>query len=297
MSRFLGYIFDGGEKLSPFAEILYLATEICPDFNILLLHEIHQDISSFFKGTHPDFRQNTMPYHNLRHSLMVVLATVRLFHGLHCNGVKIDKQILLRGILAAYFHDTGMLLRKEDPVKHGSMYLANHESRSASMLQNYLKIKNLPAELALDCAIIIQYTELASTPASFPHHGEEIRLVGQVVGSADILAQMADRYYLECLPLLFSEQQMGGINESETALELMEHTAYFYHNVVLKRLVTTFSDTMLAMRSHFRERHAIDRDLYLENIDRNMHYLKEILKKCDTIECTERYLRRIPPIL
>jgi hypothetical protein len=238
-----------------------------------------------------------MPYHNLRHSLMVVLASLRLFHGLHCNRVRISEDTLTRGILASYFHDLGMLLQRKDQAEHGTEYMAEHEGRSIRLLQNYLAARNLPQALGADCAIIIKYTELSSDPSTFPGHDDDVMIAGQVVGSADILAQMADRYYLECLPLLFEEQQRGGINEHQTALELMEHTAYFYHNVVLKRLVTTFSDTMLAMQTHFRERHAINRDLYLENIDRNMDYLKDILRKCESIACTEKYLRRIPPII
>ena len=35
----------------------------------------------------------------------------------------------------------------------------------------------------------------------------------------------------------------GGISRHDSALELMEHTANFYHDVVLKRLLTTFSST------------------------------------------------------
>ncbi len=279
------------------AEILFLVKEISPAFDLELIREIDQDIVSFFSGSCPEFQKNTLPYHNLRHSQMVVLASVRLFHGLHSNRVSItiSSETLFKGLLAAYFHDTGMLLQKSDSNHSNSKYMANHEARSIQFLSNYVDRKGFGEDVFRDCATIINYTDLASDPATFDYHTHEIQIAGQVVGSADILAQMADRYYLECLPLLFNEQESGGINRHDSALELMEHTANFYHNVILKRLSTTFSNTSQAMQTHFRERYKVDRNLYLDNIDKNIEYLKKIISQCETIECLEKHLKRTPP--
>jgi hypothetical protein len=292
----LSSIFEGMQNGTPLDEILFLAESISTSINLALIKEVHNDLAAFFSGSHPDFQKNNLPYHNLRHSQMVVLATIRLFHGLHCNRVPVSADMLLKGLLAAYFHDTGMLLLEGDPAQSGTEYIANHEARSILFLKNYVIGKGLGEEFARDCATIINYTNLNSDPATFGFHPHEVQVAGQVVGSADILAQMADRYYLECLPLLYNEQEAGGISNHSSALELMEHTANFYHNVVLKRLVTTLANTSTAMRIHFRERYKVDRDLYIENIDRNIAYLKEIITKCKDIECLENYLKRKPPI-
>ena len=294
-NKHLTYIFEGKLDGTPLDEILALAKTICPSIDLELIQEVHNDLSSFFSGSHPDFQKNNLPYHNLRHSQMVVLATIRLFHGLHCNHVPVSTQILLKGLLAAYFHDTGMLLLEGDPAHSGTEYIANHEARSILFLKNYAAKKGLEEDIAKDCATIINYTNLNSDPSTFDDHPHEVQIAGQVVGSADILAQMADRYYLECLPLLYNEQEAGGINRHNSALELMEHTANFYHNVVLKRLITTFSNTSTAMQTHFRERYKVDRNLYIENIDKNIAYLMEIIKKCKDIECLDKYLKRNPP--
>ncbi len=281
----------------PLEEVLVLAKEISPAFDLQLIREIDQDIISFFSGSCPDFQKNTLPYHNLRHSQMVVLASARLFHGLHFNkaSITITSETLFKGLLAAYFHDTGMLLQKNDPDPSAMKYMANHEARSIQFLSNYVDQKGFGENVARDCATIINYTDLTSDPATFDYHTHEVQIAGQVVGSADILAQMADRYYLECLPLLFNEQESGGINQHDSALELMEHTANFYHNVILKRLSTTFSNTSQAMQAHFRERYKVDRNLYLDNIDKNIEYLKKIISQCETIECLAKHLKRTPP--
>ncbi len=282
---------------NPLDEILFLTGKICPSFDLDLIREIHNDLASYFSGYYPEVQKNALPYHNLRHSQMVVLAAARLFHGLHCNDVSItiSPDTLFKGLLAAYFHDTGMLSQRSDSKHSGKEHMAKHEERSILFLKKYAARKGYSEDISRDCAIIIKYTELESDPSTFEEHPPEIQIAGQVIGSADILAQMADRYYLECLPLLFSEQKSGGINQHNSALELMEHTAMFYSNVVLKRLTTTFSDTSQAMRAHFRERYKIDRNLYLENIDKNLRYLKKIIAKCDSLECLEKHLKRIPP--
>ncbi|SDP37737.1 HD domain-containing protein [Desulforhopalus singaporensis] len=296
-SKYLSSVFEGGNQNDPLEWIVFLIRPIWPRIELELIREIHWDLVSIFVGTDGDFKKTTMPYHNLRHTLMTVLATVRLFHGLRCNGVEVTEKTLLQGLLSAYFHDSGMLVKKTDTATSGSKYLKNHETRSIVFLQNYLIAKKLPAELGDGCETIIRYTAIKSDPETFKPHLREIRLAGQVVGSADILAQMADRYYLESLPLLFQEQKAGGINEYSTPIELMERTAYFYYNIALKRLVTKFPLTATAMRAHFLKQHAIDRDLYLENIRNNIRYLKKILINCRKTDCLDQHLRRKPPLI
>ncbi len=290
-------IFEGKTRGNPHEEVLLLARSIAPGINTNLLNAVHDNLISCFAGKHPEFQKNTMPYHNLRHSQMVVLATARLFHGLFHNNFSISENLLLKGLFSAYFHDTGMLLRRSDPAASGSAYIRTHEKRSIAFLFDYINNKKLDMDKFADCATIVMYTRLRSDPAVFAPHPQEIKLAGQVVGSADILAQMADRYYLECLPLLFNEQKEGKINTHKSALDLMEQTSQFYHRFILKRLFTTFSGIMEAMQTHFRVRHAIDRDLYIENMDKNIEYLQRILPKCENRKCIERYLRRIPPAM
>lgn len=294
-SKDLSHIFEGINQGTPLDEIVCLVQLIAPKFDTRLLQQVHKDLTAFFTGTHPDFQKNTMPYHNLRHSILVVLASARLFHGLHCNHVHISAATLFKGLLAAYFHDSGMLLLENDSAASGTEYIAGHESRSIAFLTRYAGEKRFDTKIIRDCATIINYTNLESDPATFDFHTHEIQIAGQVVGSADILAQMADRYYLESLPLLFVEQQAGGISKHSSALELLEHTAKFYHNIVLRRLITTFSNTSNALSAHFRNRHTINRNLYNEKIDKNIIYLRKILAKCSNIEGIRQYLKRTPP--
>ncbi len=295
-NKYITKIFEGGYSGNPLNEILFLASIISPAVDNVLIRDMDRDLSSFFSGTHPLFKKNTLKYHDLRHSKMVVLATIRLFHGLHCNNIPVNNDTLTKGLLSAYFHDTGMLLQEGEEAKSGAEYMANHEQRSVYFLEQYSILKNLDRKIVKDCAAIIQYTDLSVDPGAFSHHSEEVNLAGRVVGTADILAQMADRYYLEALPILYREIKKGGTGNFESALDLMQHTMNFYHNIALKRLQITFADTSRSMQVHFRERYSIDRNLYTEYVNKNMQYLNKILQYCEAdTGCIEQYLRRKPP--
>jgi len=296
-STHITQIFERGSTSDLLDEIISLSLAICPTVDYMLIRDIHSDISAFFAGTHQFFQKNTLEYHNLRHTQAVVLATVRLFHGLHCNNILINKDTLTKGLLSAYFHDTGLLLLKEDTEQHATKYIANHEERSIIFLYRYCRMKNLDESILKDCAIIIHYTDLTLDPATFDVHSRKVQLAGQVVGSADILAQMGDRYYLETLPVLYRELRADTNCRYKSALHLMKHTASFYQNIVLKRLMNTFSNTSQSMQRHFHERHKIDRNLYIENINKNIDYLNLIIKQCGAeISCMKKHLKRKPPV-
>jgi len=125
-----------------------------------------------------------------------------------------------------------------------------------------------------------------------------MQLASFAVGSADILAQMADRYYLERLPSLFQEHEEGGIANYNSAVELMEQTSVFYHDVVIDRLSRVFGKSLPSfMQIHFRERWGVDRNLYLDNIKKNVKYIQLVVESCggDMEESLQKYLRRVPP--
>ena len=70
-------------------------------------------------------------------------------------------------------------------------------------MKEYLTEKGFSQEDIRDCSHIIMCTDLSFSLAEIPFNSEEVRIMGKVLGTADLVAQMADRNYLEKLPLLF----------------------------------------------------------------------------------------------
>lgn len=289
-------IFDSGISSDPLDEIVHLLQLIAPSADKQLIITAHRDIADMFNGCYPGYRENNNKYHNLRHTFAVALAAARVFHGLTVQGQTFSSGAVLKGMLSAYFHDTGLLLRPFDTAENGAEYTRGHEARSITALAHYLESWHLDTDIKSDCSSIIRCTNIELDVQSIQFNSPEAKLVGQIVGTADILAQMADRYYIEQLPHLYQERKVGGVLDHLSAFELMKETASFYHAVIIERLEKVLGDAARAMRTHFKQRWNLDRDLYKENIKANINYLQKVVNQCHAHpEEISLYLKRRPP--
>lgn len=288
-------IFESGETSDPLDEILALVELAAPTVDLEVIITFHDDIQDIFSGYYPGFRENGNKYHNLRHTYNVVLASSRLFHGLTLEGYTFPNHLITKGILSAYFHDTGLLLRSFDTADTGAEFTRYHEARSISSLFKYLESHKFDDTTRLDCASMIRCTNLSLDINSIEFSSFETKIVGQVLATADILAQMADRYYLEQLPFLFIEHRAGGLKQYESAYELLKNTSRFYSKFINHRLHHLLGDVVRVMRTHFQQRWGIDRDLYRENIENNIRYLEGVINECKDPDSVYRHLRRRPP--
>ena len=124
------------------------------------------------------------------------------------------------------------------------------------------------------------------------------RKLGHLLGTADLIAQMADRCYLEkCRDRLYPEFVLGGIAAAtgidgalhvrySSGLDLLRQTPEFVRETRVQRLEGEFEHAY-----RYVERLFGGKNPYLEAIDRNLGYLHRVLR-------TERWpmLRRNPPL-
>jgi len=276
-----------------FAEIRNIVLLVDPAFDFSLLEEIYQDVISLFNGKYPGYRASNTKYHNLEHTCAVALATARLLHGLHEQNHIFSFRVIQLGLIAALFHDTGLIQTLKESEGTGAQFTIGHEDRSIALMETLLLGKGCTAEDIRDCGHIIRCTVLSLPLKNIPFQSNEIMIMGRTLGSADLIAQMADRNYLEKLPLLFMEFEEAGMKGFETPLELFKNTEEFYHSVVRTRLAEEMDNVASAALYHFRKRWGIDRDLYAESIKDNIKYMKEINLGCaESYECfIERFHR------
>ena len=122
------------------------------------------------------------------------------------------------------------------------------------------------------------------------------RLLGNLLGSADIVAQMADRCYLEkCRDRLYPEFVDAGIARRQgpdgkaivvfaSGEDLVRKTPGFYVGAT-KRL-----EQDLGNGFHYAEPHFRGQNLYLEELTKNIAFAKEISSDPELLA-----LRRLPP--
>jgi len=238
---------------------------------------VYHDVVRLFDGEYPGYRASNTTYHNLEHTIMVTLATVRLIHGSVHGGFRFKPENVLLGLLAALFHDSGLIQTKRDKNGTGAKYTIGHEKRSVDFMRKNLGKKDFTIQQMDDCAQLIKCTNLKITLPGISFRSKEVENLGKIVGSADLLAQMADRNYLEKLILLFKEFEEAGIPDFDSEQELLEKTEEFYKQVTQKRLRVDCDNISSNMANHFKYRWNINRDLYIESIERNINYLKSIL--------------------
>jgi hypothetical protein len=117
----------------------------------------------------------------------------------------------------------------------------------------------------------------------------EVEFLSKMLGTADLLAQMADRMYLEKLLFLYREFKEAGVGGYEDELDLLRKTVEFY-DLIAHRLEILLDGNDRFMISHFESRWQINENLYQKSIEQHRNYLKHILEKSDSDP--RDYLRR-----
>ncbi len=268
-------LIDPGSPAEILAEIKNILLLIDPPPDRAPIGRVYGDIMRFFSGGYPGYRASNTRYHNLEHTCSSALAAARLVHGLHVQGEVFSPRLVELCLIGTLFHDTGLIQTEEEVEGTGARYTIGHEDRSLAVMAKYLAKQGYSPEDIRDCGHMIKSTELFFPMEEIPFDSEEVRTMGKVVGTADLVAQMADRNYQEKLPLLFLEFQEAGMEGFESPLELFRKTEEFYRKVARKRMTGVLGGISAAALDHFRARWQIDRNLYEEAIKYNIRQMKE----------------------
>jgi len=286
-------LIDSTNSQNILNEITHIVSLMTNDFDHSILEQIYADLEKLFRGDFPGYRASNTQYHDLEHTNAVVLATARLIHGAFVEGHLLSAKKISLGLIGAIFHDIGFIQTNSEINGSGAKYTVGHEERSIEFMKSYLAQKSFSEQDLEDCTHVIMSTILSLAIKEIPFRSQEIEMLGKIVGSADLLAQMADREYLEKLFMLFREFEEAGLPGYGSELELLKKTEDFYKYVALQRLSEEFGGVSAFMRSHFKERWGFGRDLYQESIVTNIEYLKTIINTCnDSYSCYLEHLRR-----
>jgi hypothetical protein len=281
-----------------------VAGEVCRIFQDLYqtadaanIGEAFADLTSLYRGQHPAYYACDTSYHDLQHVLDVTLAMARLMDGAvrahHAD--TLTERLFRFGIVAALFHDCGYIRHRKD-TRHmnGAEYTKVHVSRGGRFLEEYLPALGM-ADLAPVAARTLHFTGY-EIPIEKIRVEPEIRLVGNLLGSADILAQMADRCYLEkCYDRLYPEFVLGGIARQAppegkeqvvfgSAADLIFQTPRFYE-AAHKRLREE-----LGACCDYGEKHFGGENLYFSELGKNIRHASHVADAKDI-----SMLRRQPP--
>lgn len=252
------------------------------------LLRVFADVGRLYRGEFPGYHPCETDYHDVQHILEVTLAMTRLMDGcVQATSTQVmDERLFRLGTVSALFHDVGYLRRLDDnEKKHGAEYTRTHVGRGAEFMSWYLPEVGLE-ELADPAARIVHFTGY-EVPVGDIQIEPQYRMVGNLLGSADILAQMADRYYLEkCHDRLYPEFVLGGIARQvddrgqekvifSSPADLIFKTPGFFAGAN-KRLEQDLGGVYRYADSHFN-----GENLYYAVASRNISYARTIAEMQD----------------
>lgn len=270
-------LLDIQDTAEIFEEVKFIVSLINPQFDFQYLDKAFRDVERLFRGNYPGFQKCNTEYHDLRHTMLVLLAMARLIHGACIDGIKFtDKEINL-GLAAALMHDTGYIQEVDDNCGTGAKYTLIHIKRSIMFAQNYYSDDEY-FQNDLDCfSGMLFYTGINIDIKGIVFPAVNMEIMAKILGTADLLGQMSDRIYLEKLVHLFREFEEGGVPGFESEADLFRKTTAFSKSVHA-RFENDLGNVNRYMVSHFRNRWGTDKDIYEESIEKNINHLKRILK-------------------
>lgn len=288
------------EPLAVKAEVNRIFHELYPNARTDALNTAFNDATAMYRGEFPGFMVCDTAYHDIQHVLDVTLAMARLIDGYERGRIgteSINERLFHLGVVTALFHDIGYLRRNNDEKKvtNGAEFTLIHVSRGAQFLREYMPRLGMP-DMANIAAALIHFTGYERPVASIEVPGLIYRLLGNLLGSADIIAQMADRCYLEkCRDRLYPEFLAGGLTKKRdgsgneitvfsSGEDLVRKTPGFYAGAT-HRLQHDLGRGYEYAESHFR-----GQNLYIEEVNKNIRFAEQIATDPELSA-----LRRQPP--
>src|ERR1700756_322971 len=273
---------------------------VWPELKFHALARAFEHFERLFAGEVPGYFGVDTVYHDRQHTLDITLALARLIVGherMQPEAARLGSERAIVGLIIGLFHDVGYLRRTADhESRNGAEFTRTHVSRGARFLQEYLPVLGFGAWVPVASEIIhftgyeVPFGEIESRVAD----PRDITL-GHLLGTADMIAQMADRCYLEkCRDRLYAEFVLGGVAlpvsdsgpqvKYASGLDLLRQTPEFVSDVREKRLERDFQGAYRYLETLFDGRNP-----YLEAIDRNLGYLRQVRRG------ESGQLRRGPP--
>jgi len=150
----------------------------------------------------------------------------------------------LLGLVSALLHDAGYMCKRMDRHHtNGAEYTRTHVSRSGRFIAEYLPTLGLDKAVRT-CTHLVHFTGYEILTPGILLKDPKLRLLGKMLGTADLMAQISDRCYLEkCRDRLYPEFEAAGMLARHapdgryiSPEELIFRTPGFFEHAIQERL-------------------------------------------------------------
>jgi len=258
-------------------EVRGILTGILTDIELDRLEHVFLDVCRLFAGTFPGYAGCSTRYHDLEHTTDAFLAMARILHGAGEKGRPLGRHTILLGLISALMHDTGYIKKEDDRIGSGARYTTTHVLRSIDFAKEYLLPRGFSPEDCEACRCMILCTGIDIGIGRVAFRSGNDALAGRMLGTCDLVGQLARRNYMGKLPYLYRELMEGGVLRHGSEYRFLVDTVPFFRSA-LDRIAGDLGGEVRYLREHFRVRWGIDRNLYLEGIEENILFLDSVLR-------------------
>jgi len=257
-------------------EILHTINLISPKFDPERLHHMFRFTVDLYEGQLQEYKACNTDYHNLRHITDTYLAMVRLLHGVQLSDGNLNDRDIFLGLTSALMHDAGMIQESSDTEGTGAKYTPDHVQLSMDFVEKHAALLLLNSQEVTDLQDMILCTDLMADLSAISFSTQKIEILGKILGTADLIAQMADRTYLEKLLFLYHEFREAKIGDSKNEVDFLHQTLNFF-DVSDKRFKEVLDNNSRYMVPHFKTRWDIHENLYVISVKKQWDFLEKIL--------------------
>ncbi|MCR8924048.1 hypothetical protein NO559_14790 [Dasania sp. GY-MA-18] len=271
--------------------VMGILTVRYPGYDFTIISTLYKDFAALYSGNYPGYIACETPYHDVQHVLDVSLAMARLLDGYdksHSSEQQLGPELAVLGMAVALFHDSGYIRSSDDKTtSHGAEYTKTHVSRSAAFMAHYFPLVAM-AQWVKIAEKLVHFTGYELPPESITLANPKHRVLGAMIGTADVVAQMADAAYLnKCRDRLYPEFELGGMLKQRmadgseqviysSAEDLLAKTPGFIKTTITERLDGHFQGLYRYVEAHFG-----GTNKYMEALENNCKHLESLLAKND----------------
>lgn len=269
-----------------------LFSETFPGMSYDKLWLAFYDFERLFTGRYPGYTGCDTTYHDMQHTLDMTLAVARLIIGYERSVEPPDRLGASRAqmaVVTALFHDSGYIRHevRDREFSNGAEFTLYHVSRSADFLRRYLPSLGMSHDVGVS-SMIVHFTGYELDLDEIELDDPRDIICGHLIGTADLIAQMADRCYLEkCRDRLYKEFVVGGVAVEnakpgeyivryKSGKDLLRKTPTFYQHVTRDRLNSKFNRVYRYVEVLYSGQNP-----YIDAIRHNITHLVRVLETND----------------
>ncbi|MGQ0586118.1 MAG: hypothetical protein ACT4PK_02815 [Gammaproteobacteria bacterium] len=271
-------------------EVCRLLKHVYPKADLAPVRKAFDTFTRIYSGTLPGYHGCDTWYHDAQHSLDCTLALARLIDGYERTAGKhrLGHRRARIGVICALFHDVGYIRRlDETQFRNGAELTLCHVTRSGEFLAEFLPTVGFKAEAQM-VRKLVHFTGYEMALDAIKVSDARDRRLGFLLGTADLMAQMADRNYPEkCRDFLYHEFVACGLaGERQPGKpkpvysspdDLLRKTPEFARKIFNDRLDGYFEGAYRYIEDHFGGTNP-----YLAEIRRHIDFIRQAVDQGST---------------